>query len=193
MNLGLSFFKYRLIRNTFFIMLLVIVVLVIPYTYSRYESIVNSQVQTEVAYYLLDASPISGTIRIDNLVPSDEPYVYNFSISNNNGANRTEINLEYNLSIKATTNLPLTFELYLNEDYSNPLSTDIIDENLTVTDEDGVYFKNMTTATEEFSYNIDQTNEYTLLVYFPSTYSSYEYQGIVESIDILINSKQIIE
>ena len=193
MNLGLNFFKYRLIRNTFFMIMLLIVLLVVPYTYSRYESSVNSQVQTEVAYYLLDTNPISGTIRIDNLIPSDAPYVYNFSISNNNGANRTEINLEYNLSIKATTNLPLNYKLYLNEDYNNPLSTDIIEENLTTTDSDGVYFKNMTTATEEFNYTTDQTNSYTLLVYFPSTYSSYEYQGIVESIDILINSRQIME
>lgn len=193
MNLGLNFFKYRLIRNIFLILMSLIVILVVPYSYSRYESSVNSQVQTEVAYYLLDASPVSGTIRIDNLVPSDAPYVYNFSVSNNNGANRTEINLEYNLSIKATTNLPLTYKLYLNQDYNNPLSTDIIDENLVITDDDGVYFKNMTTATEEFSYMVDQTNEYTLLVYFPLTYSSYEYQGIVESIDILINSRQLIE
>ena len=56
---------------------------------------------------------------IDGYVPRNKkvltyPYQY-LLISNNNGEKRCETNMEYTLTITTTTNLPLTYKLYLNE------------------------------------------------------------------------------
>ena len=91
---------------------------VIPLTKSKYESNVVANFKNDVAIYLLETSFKEVDIDIPDLSPSSQPYIYNFTISNSDGTNISEVNLEYELYIKTTTNLPLNYELYLNEDYT---------------------------------------------------------------------------
>jgi hypothetical protein len=124
---------------------------------------------------------------LDSLLPGATPYVYNFSISNNDGTNRTDTKLEYDLKIKTTTNLPLDYKLYINGGNTNIISSDVISQ-----DSDGTYFRVMTTDEKNFGFASNETNVYKLVVSFDSKYNNITYQNIMESIEIDVSSKQII-
>lgn len=143
------------------------------------------------AFYLLNDEYQSKSIKLDTVEPRNDEYVYTFSISNNKSNQRTETTLEYELRIITTTNLPLTYKLYKNEDYKT--GTNIITNDTTAPDEYGTIFRTISTNKEIFVHTEDQTNIYTLVVNFPQEYNKTEYQDIIEAIIIEINSKQIIQ
>ncbi len=182
----------KIFRISFLLIILLFLLVALPISYSRYETNATSNTNAPVAYYVLNAGYQYVDVKIPNLLPSNDPYIYNFTISNYKGTKRTDTLLEYDLMIKTTTNLQLTYELYLNEDYLDPSSTNIINSNSVVQDSHGTYFKEMTTNKEDFSFLVNETNNYTLLIYFPMTYSNYIYQDIIESIFIIIDSKQVL-
>ena len=127
------------------------------------------------------------------MIPQDEPYTYNFIVANNNGEKRCETNMEYTLTITTTTNLPLTYKLYLNEKYTDLNSKNIIISEETAPDDDGTYFKTIKTNKLTFSHEKDESNIYQLVVEFPKQYNTTDYQDSVEAIIINVDSKQIIE
>ena len=137
---------------------------------------------------------IEKEVKLDELVPSDTPYVYNFKVANNDGKNRLETKLEYTLKIVTTTNLPLSYKLYMNENYNYNASTNIITKDtIEKTGEDGAYFRTLETAKQTFGFDKDEENIYHLVVTFPKEYDSFEYQDIIEGVTICIESKQIID
>ena len=101
--------------------------------------------------------------------------------------------MSYDLSIRTTTNLPLEYELYLNEDYKDSGASTIFTSDNTEQDSDSTYFRNFKTDTKYFSYLYDEKNTYQLVVRFPKDYIDYKYQDIYESIEITIKSKQIVK
>ena len=96
--------------------------------------------------------------------------------------------MEYFIKITTTTNLPLIYNLYQNDEETN-----IIDTEAIIQDEYGTYFKEITTSSTRFSHQKDEINTYKLIVKFPEEYNTPEYQNIVEAINITIDSKQVIE
>ncbi len=183
----------NIFRILFLIFLFLLLVILLPMSYSRYESKATSNVNTGVAHYILNPGYQYINVKIPNLVPKDEPYIYNFSISNFKDGVRTETLMEYDLMVKTTTNLQLDYKLYMNENYQNSSSTNIIVENNIIQDSYGTYFKEMKTNKNYFTYLYNETNNYTLLIYFPKTFVNYKYQDILESIFIVIESKQVIQ
>lgn len=183
----------NIFRILFLIFLFLLLVILLPMSYSRYESKATSNVNTGVAHYILNPGYQHINVKIPNLVPKDEPYIYNFSISNFKDGVRTETLMEYDLMVKTTTNLQLDYKLYMNENYQNSSSTNIIVENNIIQDSYGTYFKEMKTNKNYFTYLYNETNNYTLLIYFPKTFVNYKYQDILESIFIVIESKQVIQ
>lgn len=171
---------------------LVVTIYFTPVVFSKYESDTVSVANANIAFYLLKENYYTESLQLVEMVPRSAPYAYSFTVSNNDGTNRLETDLEYDLTIVTTTNLPLDYELYLNETYNASGATNIIVNDTTATDVDGTYFRTMTTPKETFGFTENQTNTYTLVVYFPSTYISYLYQDILENIEIIINSKQIL-
>lgn len=171
---------------------LIMATLLTPTTKSKYASETNSSAETQIAFYLLHEDYLTNSILLEEIAPRNAPYTYNFRIANTNGTSRTETDLQYDLSIRTTTNLPLTYELYLNETYTDNNAEDIITDSDVVQDDDGTYFNVFTTSTKYFYHTYNETNQYQLVVYFPSTNISEIYQDIVESIEITVNSKQII-
>lgn len=117
--------------------------------------------------------------------------MYTFSISNNKNNQRTETTLEYELNIITTTNLPLLYKLYKNEDYKT--GTNIVTKDTTAADEYGTIFRTISTNKEIFVHTENQTNIYTLVVSFPQEYNKTEYQDIIEAIIVEINSRQLIQ
>ena len=167
----------------------------IPITLSRYMTTVVGTTSTNVAYYLLKPTYMTNNVKLTTLAPSDTPYVYTFSISNYDSNETSEVDLEYILKIITTTNLPLTYKLYKNEDYTSNSATNLVTNNNTVVaqDDDGTYFKTMTFNKEELYYNTPAINNYTLLIYYSTASANAIYQNTIESIRIVIDSNQIVD
>ena len=191
------FDKKKLLKSnklTLAIIILVIILALIPIAYSRLHSVAESDSKVETALYILKADYYEKEIKLNELIPSDIPYVYTFKVSNNDGKDRLETKLEYILKIITTTNLPLSYKLYMNEDYNNANSTNIITNDIIQKNSvDGAYFRILSTEKQIFNYDKDEENIYHLVVNFPKEYDSFEYQDIIEGITISIESKQIID
>ncbi|MGN1352301.1 MAG: hypothetical protein ACI4VE_06005 [Clostridia bacterium] len=184
--------RKRIIKLLILVFVLILLIKMISFTYSKYESRANTKPNIIVAFYVLNKDYQSMNLNLDELFPREEPYIYTFSISNTKGQKRCQTDLEYELSIKTTTNLPITYELYKNQNYNDDNATSIKKTDEIIQDEDGTYFRIITTETESFSFREDETNIYQLVVHFPQEYNTINYQDIIEGIEITVNSKQII-
>ena len=167
--------------------LLIILILVLKTTLARYSSSGKSEANVDVAFYLLKEQTLSQTIALEEMQPSDDIYTYTFSVANNDGINRTETALKYTIAIRMTTNLPLTYALYMND------GTENLSDNIeTKQDNDGTYFKTITSKETTFGFETDEINTYRLEVKFPMEYNSVEYQGIIEALEIKVDGEQIV-
>lgn len=162
-------------------------------TLSKFESEAKSNSNIDIAFYLLKEDYQTMELSLENLYPSEIPYVYTFSISNYNGEQRAEIDLTYDLTIRTTTNLPLIYELYMNEEYTDTNATTALTRNEVDTDEDGTFFRYLETENQVFKYTNNEKNVYQLVVYFPKEYNTENYQDIIESIEINIDARQVLE
>lgn len=178
----------KLLVNILFIILIFIL---LNRTFAKYKTEATSQAEIQAAFYLLNDEYQTAEVKLDSLEPRDDEYVYSFSVSNNKSNKRTETSLEYELKIVTTTNLPLSYKLYKNEDYKT--GTNIITSDTILPDEYGTLFRTICTEKEIFTYSENKTNIYTLVVKFPKEYNKTEYQDIIEAIVIEIESKQLIQ
>ena len=183
----------KLNRLTLILIIFIILLIIVPITYSKFQSHAKSNADVKTAFYIIDSNSENKQIILDKMIPQDEPYTYNFIVANNNGEKRCETNMEYTLTITTTTNLPLTYKLYLNEKYTDPNSKNIIISEETAPDDDGTYFKTIKTNKLTFSHEKDESNIYQLVVEFPKQYNTTDYQDSGEAIIINVDSKQIIE
>ena len=172
---------------------LIITISLTPIVFSKYETEAATVAETNIAFYLLKENYYTDNLALVSMVPQSAPYVHNFTVANNDGIHRTETDMEYDLSIITTTNLPLIYQLYMNQNYNDQGAVSIILSQDVTADDDGTYFKTITTAKQSFGYTTNQSNRYQLVVYFPVTYTHYQYQDIAEMVRIVINSKQILE
>lgn len=160
---------------------------------ARFTAEATSSTKLNVALYALSEDN-SFDIPLGNIKPSSDPYLYEFSISNTDeNGNVTETKLEYDLKIISTTNIPLEYKLYKNQSCLSTAGTNILNVHEPAKDDDGTYFLTMTTATETFGFEEEQTNTYCLLVTFPMRYNTSEYSDLIESVRLSIESEQIIE
>ena len=178
------------------VVIFLLLLIIVPFTYSKFFSKADSNAKVDTAFYILKADYYETSIFIDDIVPSDNVYTYNFSILNNDGKNRVETNMEYTLKIITTTNLPLSYSLYKNEKHGDKGSINIITSDVIARDadnDDATYFRTLGTEKEVFGFKKDEKNDYELVISFPKDYDSFEYQGIVEGIKIVIESRQVID
>lgn len=165
----------------------------INFTFSKYESYSKTNTNVDLAFYILNKDFKTMTLNLDSLFPSDEPHVYTFSIGNTDGKDNAQTDLEYNLTIRTTTNLPIEYELYMNQNYTDSDATSIIKTNTVDKDESGTYFRTITTDTITLKYTDITTNIYQLVLKFPAIYNTTDYQDIIEAIEINVDSRQIID
>ena len=177
-------------KITFLMIVLVILLYVMPLTFSKFETQKSGDIVIPHAIYVLDDTVISETVSLPEIIPSNNQYLYYFSVSNFNEDRRTEVNLKYDLYIRTTTNIPITYDLFKGVDINN--STSIVTSNRVITDDDGTFFRMIETPTEYFGFSSNQTNNYILLINFPAGYNNSDYQYLFEMIEININSQQIL-
>lgn len=174
------------------IICLMIVIRIFVLVLSKYDSISSSIADVDIALFLLNEDYKTMTTNLASIFPQDNAYIYTFSIGNEDGEKRAEVDLTYDLTLRTTTNLPLTYELYMNQLYTDEGATNIIKENKILPDEYGTYFRTMTTEQVTLKYTENVTNVYQLVVYFPSNYNKDEYQDIIEALEITVDAKQVM-
>ena len=177
----LFFFKYIAI-----FLLVVFIINIMEITYSKYSSSANGDAAANIAFFIVDVGTYENTISLNNLEPSNNDYIYKFTVNNFKNNKRTNVKLDYNFEFVTTTNLPLTYKIY-KEGTNN-----IITSNEIIQDGDMYFNKLNTNEAGSFSYAENQTEEYTLVVNFPITYNDKpdEYQGLIDSFMIKINATQ---
>lgn len=185
--------KRLYVKLIILILSLLIIARIFVLVLSKYETISNSYANVEIAFYLLKEDYKTMTLNLAELLPQDNVYVFDFSIGNEDGIEIADVDLEYELTLKTTTNLPLTYELYMNEKYGDNGAKNVIKENNIELDEYGTYFRTMTTEKNYLSYKEGVTNVYQLVVYFPANYNQEIYQDIIELLEINVNAQQVTD
>ena len=163
--------------------------------YASYKSSAKLVTNIDKALYLIDTDKMSFNIDPEQIVPSLEPYTYKFSVSNFNSSRQGEVSLLYTVKVITITNLPISIQLYRNENYDDSQATPLLTCARTVQDEDGSWYNIYDTNN---SYTMDYkdkiTDIYTLVVNFPKNYSSSTiYADCIESIEVRIESSQKVE
>lgn len=157
-------------------------------TMSRYKSEAEATFNTEIAFYVLKDTYQEGNIFVKDLYPCEKTFDYEFSVTNTDGTNVAETSIDYTVEMEITTNLPLEFKIYRN----NSELTNAKDiTNSIVVDETGETYIRKIIIKGSFDYAVETTDEYTVSVEFPIEYAEYEeYEGMVDNINIRLNSQQ---
>lgn len=161
-------------------------------SFAFYNSNASLSLDIQTAIFVVEPGEMSFNIDLEKVIPSDDPYIYTFSISNFNEEKRTDVDLEYYLEIVTTTNLPLRYKLYYN---SYDLSTnDIITTREIKQDEDGSFYNYFKVDQKySFTYQENQTHIYYLVIEFPTTYKDViEYSDAIDNIQVNINTQQVL-
>ena len=162
-------------------------------TIARYRSEALASKDIEIAMYVFKEDHQTMSFKLDQMVPRAEPYQHTFSVTNSDSNNKiAQTSIDYDITIKTTTNLPLQYVLYKNQTPTSANPTNILPSAGTVqADTDGTYFKNFKTSTQTMAHSTKKTDVYYLLIYFPETYKNQpEYQNMIESMEVIIDSKQ---
>lgn len=185
-------------RLVFFGIGLILILILSSYlfsvAYSRYE--IRSRVLANIdkALYIFGADNIDFNLEPMGIIPSNTPHVYKFTVSNYNDKHDSDVDLKYRISIRTTTNLPISVGLYRNEEYNNATSRNILPAASIVQDEDGAWYRNFVVDEwYEMQYKKKVTDTYTLVIYFPEKYKEdMTYADYLESIEIILESQQIV-
>ena len=176
----------------FLIVIIIIAIIFIRNTLSRYETVATSEKDVDVAFWMLHDDFQSANMIIEDIYPSNNSFDYSFSVSNFEAEQdgtinkRAETDLEYQLKITTTTNLPLE---YVIEKNGENLTTQ---QNI-ITDEDGTYYKEIIIEPSQMVQGEDITDNYVIKVTFPKENdTNAEYSDLIEYIKLEINAEQII-
>mgnify|MGYP004609592125 CR=1 FL=1 len=180
--------KRLYIKLVILILCFLVFVRIVVLVLSKYESQAKATANVDIAFYLLNEDYKSMSLNLASIFPQKNAYTYTFSVGNIKDDKTAEIDLVYDLTIRTTTNLPLTFELYKIVDTGN---INAVKTNDIETDEDGTYFRKITTEEENLYYKEPKTNLYQIVFYFPENYNTTNYQNIMELLEINVNSHQV--
>lgn len=173
-------------RITIIVILIFLVLLVFRVSYSRFHTEASGKVISDIALYVLDAGTTTENLKMFELDPDDKNYIFNISVYNYRDDDITEVDLEYVLNLVTTTNIPVEYSLYELGGSSNILQTKEIFQ-----DDDEMYFFKFKSSPKKFTHGVKSVHEYQLVVNFPSAYNNEAYQGLKDSVSIVIDSKQI--
>lgn len=162
--------------------------------YSRYEVSTKITANIDKALYIFEDEELSFNLEPDGIIPSNDPYVYRFSVSNFMTGKHSDVDLSYKVMVRTTTNLPITVSLYRNELHTDSGAVNLFQGSTDVQDEDDAWYHLYETATEfEMDYVDDATDIFTMVISFPASYAAdVTYADYLESIEVILESKQII-
>lgn len=189
----LSHFDKKLLLRLIVLSCLIIITLIVirnyKFTKSKYETITDVEVTPTIAFFVTDVKSYNDSIKLEEIVPRSNPYLYSFTVSNFKDNKRANVDLTYSIEFIATTNLPLNFKLYREDDLEN----DITSSTSFTTDSNGMYYKHLfIDEVSSLKYSLDSTDTYILSVEFPEIYKSNpdDYSGVVELIEVYVHAEQ---
>ena len=161
--------------------------------YARYETSTKINANIQKALYIFGADEQSFNLEPDGIIPKSSPYVYKFSVSNFNDEHETDVDISYDLSIRTTTNLPITIKLYRNELYDSSGATNLFSGSTSLQDSDGAWYRLYKCPDSyEMYYKNKTTDIYTIVVNFPQEYAKdLTYENDIENIEVNIKSRQM--
>lgn len=195
-NSELKIYKFRFVILSIVIAcLLFLFLLMIRRTFSSYVSDTAIEISSNQAAYIFNEGKMTFNIDTNKIIPASSPYVYSFTISNYNDIRKSDVDINYTLSMRTTTNLPLRYSLYKDKNYNEIGSVNIIANTSQKQDQDGSWYNEMVINNNyDLLYTTSTTDTYYLVVEYPISYSSsLTYEGMMDLIEITINSKQIVE
>ncbi len=162
--------------------------------YSRYE--VHSQIYSNIdkALYIFKGEDLNFNLDPDGIVPRNETYTYRFSVSNFDDSNDSDVDLTYSVSIRTTTNLPISVQLYRNELPTAQGATNILSAVRQVQDADNTWYRVYDVPGEyTMLYENRITDVYTMVISFPAVYKTdLVYADYIENIEVSLKSKQMV-
>ncbi len=175
---------------------LIVTINILGITYSRYESNTSASGAADIAFFIVEPGYYEGTLSLNGLIPRRNPFIYTIDVSNFKDSHRTNVNLKYHIRFETTTNLPLNYEIYKDEQYTQFATNLVTVSNTSMyQDDNGVYYKKMEIPNEySFTYSSDQTNVFRIVVFFPEVYKNQplEYSNYVELFSIIITAEQVV-
>lgn len=160
---------------------------------SKYESNATSKAKATVAFFLIEEGTYEKSLPLGKIIPSKEKYVYPFTISNYNDKKTTDVSIEYTVSFITTTNLPLTYEVYKNENYTNNNAKNLVTNQEVYQDENGVYYNKLTIDDiGNLTFKENQTDIFNLVVEFDEEYQNNptNYSGYIDLVKVIVDAKQ---
>ena len=173
-------------RITLVVIIIFLLLSVIKIAFSRFFTEGDGEAMNDIAFYIIDPGTQSQTLNLFDVKPDGKDYIYHLDISNYKDNQVSEVDLEYQLELTTTTNIPVEYKIYLNDSVINEFHNKEILQY-----EDGVYFFKFRTPNQQFQKNIKKTNHYQLVVNFPSSYNEEAYQDLIDSVEIVITATQM--
>ena len=179
----------RLIILSCFIIITLLIIRNYRFTKSKYETITDVEIKPTIAFFIADVKSYNDSIKLEEIVPRSEPYLYSFTVSNFKGEEKANVDLTYSIEFITTTNMPLEYKLYKEDD----LNHDITSSTSYTTDSNGMYYKHLyIDGVSSLKYNAKNTHTYVLSVEFPEIYKDnpVDYSGVVELIEVYVHAEQ---
>ncbi len=163
-------------------------------TFGSYESNARLNAGIDQALYIFKDDELSFNLDPEQIVPSNDPYVYKFSVQNYDTDHDTDVDLQYTVDVRTTTNLPITVKLYRNELYNAAGATNLLGSPVIKKDSDNAFYRTYSTlGPYDMAYTAEVKDVYTIVIDYPVTYRDYEvYADYIENIEITLKSKQVI-
>lgn len=196
-----NFFSERFDTENFFLVFRLIAFLflillgfnLINFTLSRYASEAEIDLSPKIAFFIADVGRYENGFKIDSILPSSAPYYYAFTVSNFEDEKKANVNIEYEIELRMTTNLPLNVKVYKNT--TDFTGKGIINSNEIVANDDGMFFRVMNTDTiGNLTYAQKTKDTFVLYVEFPESYNLFPelYEGVIELVEVRVIAKQVV-
>ena len=167
--------------------ILTLVLLISGITFSRYSASTslafNNQFLAKFVFEAKETDNIS--IPLTSINPGDSKE-YNFSVTNNKDNVRSNVSINYQISIETFHFMPLDIKLY-KIDGNDEVEVMRCDESYSRNEENKLVCNS---SIFTLTHKEDRTDNYKLVVSFDSLYNSLEYADLVDYIDINIKSSQ---
>ena len=180
-------------RNLIILIIAIILLIIIgiAITMARYKSVGNTEIEAEIAFFVIEEGYQAGNIMLAGLYPRQDPFEYTFTVANTDGTNVSEVSLDYTVEIKMTTNLPLEIEIY--KDGTKLEGTDIITNSIELDESNQCYIRKINIKNGSFRFNQSKTDTYKISAVFPETYKSNSaYESVIDHVSIVVDAKQKI-
>ncbi len=180
--------KSKIVKIVLIIVIVLVLIKLILASLGKYSSSAIADSEIDAAFFIINQTTEENNILLGEVVPSDDDYIYTFKVSNFKQNKISEVDLEYSISLITTTNLPLEYKLYKNDEELS-INSEIFK------DDDGTYFKRLNVPSKgNFKHSNKQSDVYKLVVTFASEYKNdyKSYEGSIESVRVIIDAKQEI-